>query len=107
MFDFEEALNQARNFQQKMKEDLQKMAVEGSSGGGDVKVIVNGSKEITKIEFTERALQDPDMLADLVLAAVSGAYAQVDKELENQTPNLANLDLSNLDLSSLGDMFKK
>lgn len=34
MFDLEGMMNQAKDFQRKMKEDLQKMALNASSGGG-------------------------------------------------------------------------
>ncbi len=102
MFDFEATLGQAREFQKKWKEDLQKMAITSSSGGGAVKVVINGNKEITKIDFSSVAMDDHEILADLVLAAVSGAYAEVDKELQDRLPNLGNLDIS-----SISEMFKK
>ena len=103
MFDFEGIMNQAKEFQKKMKEDLMKMAVTSSCGGGAVTVVVNGQKEITKIEFKEMALKDPELLADFVLAAVNGAYAQVDQKLQERGP--ANL--GSLDLSAFEGLFKK
>ncbi len=102
MFDLEATMGQAREFQKKLKDDLQKIAITSSSGGGAVNVVVNGNKEITKIDFSPEAMDDHEILADLVLAAVSGAYAEVDKELQGRLPNL-----DSMDLSSITDMFKK
>jgi len=103
MFDFDAMMQQAKKFQSEMKDDLQKMAFTSTSGGGAVKVVVNGSKEITNIEFTEDALKDPDILADLVLAAVSGAYADVEREIASKVPSA----LGDIDLSAITDMLKK
>ena len=103
MLDFDGLMNQAKDFQRKMKEDLQKLAFKASSGGGAVEVTVNGSKEITNIEFREDALKDPDTLAELVLAAVNAAYNDVEKDIENRIPSA----LGDTDLSSIMDMFKK
>lgn len=103
MIDLESLMGQAKNFQAKMKEDLQRMAISASSGGGAVKVVVNGNKELTKIEFSADAPTDHELLADLVLAAMNGAYAEVEKEIENRVPNV----LGNMDLSAVMDMFKK
>ena len=103
MLDFEGMMNQAKDFQRKMKDDLQKMAIVASSGGGAVEVIVNGSKEITNIEFREDALRDPDTLAELVMAAVNAAYNDVEKEIESRVPSA----LDNMDLSAIMDMLQK
>ena len=103
MFDFEAVMNQAKEIQKKMENDLLKMAITSSCAGGAVTVVVNGQKEITKIEFKETALKDPELLADFVLAAVSGAYAQVDQKRGEQGP--ANL--GSLDFSAIEGLFKK
>lgn len=102
MFDMQSVIEQAKAFQSRQKEDLVKMAISSSSGGGAVSVVVNGHKEITKIEFRQEALRDADMLADMVLAALSGAYSEVDRQLEDKMPSF-----DNLDLSSLGDLLKQ
>ena len=99
MFD-PEMISKAREMMEKMKEDLQKMAITASAGGGAVTVVVNGGKELTKIEFSKDAPKDREQLADLVLAAVSGAYAEVDREHKDRMPNL-----DGFDFSKIKDMF--
>lgn len=49
--------------------------VEGSSGGGMVTVIANGRQEILSIKIAVEVVnpQDPEMLQDLVTAAVNDA----------------------------------
>jgi len=94
LFDLSTMMEQAKAFQDKMKADLEKLAVTSTSGGGAVKVVVNGKKEVTNIEIGEDALRDADMLSDMILAALSGAYQDVDRQTEGKMPNLGDLDLS-------------
>ncbi len=57
------------------EKELAELQVEGTSGGGAVKVIATGKREITAIEIKPEVV-DPDdveMLQDLVLAAVVDA----------------------------------
>ena len=103
MIDIEGLLNQAQQFQQQMKDDLNQMAVSGSSAGGAVRVVVNGNKEITNIEFEPGALKDPDLLADMVLAAVNGAYAEVEQKVGAKMPSA----LGNMDLSAFANLLKQ
>ena len=57
----------------KMQEELAAKTVEGSSGGGMVKVVVNGRQDILSVAI-DPAVVDPDdvsMLQDLVLTAMN------------------------------------
>ena len=66
---------------QKMLEDMQKaqeeianMEIEGQSGGGLVKVIMNGQHELRRVSIDDSLVgDDKDMLEDLVAAAVNDA----------------------------------
>ena len=54
---------QAQQMKKKMaqvQEDLKKIHVEGSSGGGIIKVIVNGKKEIISINIDDSVLKEED-----------------------------------------------
>ncbi len=57
------------------KEKLGDLAVEAESGGGLVKVHMNGKFEVTRLAIDPKALQENDrgMLEDLVTAAVNAA----------------------------------
>jgi len=59
----------------KAQQDLAAATVEGSSGGGAVKVIATGQQEIKEIKISPEAInpEDAPMLEDLVLTAVNEA----------------------------------
>ncbi len=103
--DFEAIMNMAKEFQDKIPDQLAKMAVTGSAGGEAVKIVINGKKEITNVQISPNAPKDPELLADLILAAANGAYAQVEREVAQMLPG--GLGSGGMDLSSLMDMFRK
>ncbi len=71
-----------------MKEELSGQTVEGASGGGAVKVTVNGNQELVAIKISPEAV-DPDdieMLEDLVRAALNQAITR-SKDLQQERIN--------------------
>ena len=76
--DFNQLMKQAQQMQeqmQKAQEELAKETVEASAGGGMVTVKATGALEITEIKIAPEAIDsdDPDLLADMVVAAVNEA----------------------------------
>ena len=75
-------MKQAQKLQSKMlnaQEELENEVAEGSSGGGVVKVTMNGKQEVTAVKIDPQVV-DPDdieMLEDLVLAAVNQARESI------------------------------
>ena len=70
----------------KAQEDLNKKEVEGTAGGGMVKVVLNGAQELQSITLNPEVV-DPDdieMLEDLIVAAFKNAQEKV-KELSEGT----------------------
>ena len=66
-------IQQAKKLQQdmlKMQEDLENSTVEATSGGGAVKVVVNGKLRIESISISEEVVDsnEIEMLSDLILA---------------------------------------
>ena len=59
----------------KAQEELANEIVEGSAGGGMVTVKATGALEITEVRIAPEAIDpdDPELLADMVLAAVNEA----------------------------------
>ncbi|MGF1573047.1 MAG: YbaB/EbfC family nucleoid-associated protein [Sumerlaeia bacterium] len=55
--------------------ELEVLTVEGTSGGGVVKVVATGNREIKSVSIGADAIDpdDPEMLQDLILAAVNQA----------------------------------
>jgi DNA-binding YbaB/EbfC family protein len=102
-FDFNSLLEQAQNMQQQLAEaqaSAAKLEVEGVSGGGVVKVRVNGAFEFSAVEIDPKVV-DPDdveMLADLVLAALHDAVAQLN-QVQNQ--EMEGFDPGSIDLGAL------
>ncbi len=74
--DIQYLMRQARKLEKAMadaKEKLAEIAVEAESGGGLVKVAMNGKCEVTKLAIDPKAVDPADlaMLEDLVSAAVN------------------------------------
>ncbi|SEM85889.1 hypothetical protein SAMN05444955_102343 [Lihuaxuella thermophila] len=65
----------------KAQQELEKKVVEGTAGGGVVKVRMNGHKQLIAVEIAPDVV-DPDdveMLQDLITAAFNEAMKQVDE----------------------------
>jgi len=74
-------MRQAQELQAKLakaQEELSKTILEASSGGGAVKVTINGQQEIQSIKISPEVIDpnDVELLEDLVLTAVSEALAK-------------------------------
>ncbi len=77
-FDMNKLLQQAQQMQTQMaqaQEELAKEVVEASAGGGLVTVKATGAGEIREIRIDPKAIDpdDPELLEDMVLAAVNEA----------------------------------
>jgi nucleoid-associated protein EbfC len=77
-FDMEKLMQQAAEMQervQRMKEEAAQETAQSSVGGGLVKVTANGAGEVVAIEVSPEAIDpdDPEALADLLLAGVNEA----------------------------------
>jgi DNA-binding YbaB/EbfC family protein len=71
-------MQQLQQLQQQLMDTQAKLAeelVEGSAGGGAIKITVTGDQHCKSVEIDPALLEDVDveMLQDLVLAAVNGA----------------------------------
>ncbi|UQZ91176.1 YbaB/EbfC family nucleoid-associated protein [Deltaproteobacteria bacterium Smac51] len=71
-------VKQAQEMQKRvgeMQAELASRTVTATSGGGMVTVVANGSQEIISIKMEKQIINpdDPEMLSDLVLAAVNEA----------------------------------
>ena len=76
--DFNKMMQQVQEMQAQMQqaqEELKNETVEATAGGGMVKVVATGGGEIKEITIDPKAIDpdDPEMLADMVVAAVNEA----------------------------------
>ena len=72
------------------QEELNAREFSASSGGGMVKVTVNGAREVLSVEIDPQCV-DPDdveMLQDLVLSAVNGALKEAASTVEQEMGKL-------------------
>jgi DNA-binding YbaB/EbfC family protein len=97
MADLMKILQQAQEMQgrfQKIQEDLQRVTVSGSAGGGMVTVEANGQGTVQRVKIDPSVVNpaDVEMLEDLVLVAVAEAQkkaqAQAQQELGKLTGGL-------------------
>ena len=77
MTDFNKILEKAKELEAKVKESQEKIKnikVEGSSGGGDVKLVLNGDGEIQSLFISDRLFkEDKSLIEDLIIAAHNNA----------------------------------
>ena len=81
-------MKQAQQFQSKMaklQEELADQTVEASAGGGMVAVVVNGKQEVLSIQIDPEVIDrdDPEMLQDLIMAAVNDGLSRA-KDMMNE-----------------------
>ena len=87
--DMNKLLQQAQQMQEQMtkaQEELANETVEASAGGGMVTVKATGALQITEIKIAKEAIDpdDPEILADMVLAAVNEALRSAQGLMESR-----------------------
>ena len=93
MTDFNNMLKQAQELQKKMA-DAQKKVVEleaeGTSGGGLVKVKINGKNITTSINIDDSLISkdEKEILEDLIVAALNDARENVQKKIAEEMSSL-------------------
>ncbi len=73
-------LKQAQQLQARLQQaqaELEKTTVEGSAGGGAVKVVMTGKQFVESVEITPEAAEDIEMPQDLIRAAVNDASKKI------------------------------
>lgn len=90
--DFSKMLKQAQEMQQKMmeaKDGLKNVIAEGVSGGGAVKVQMNGHFEVIKIDISDEILKEEKaVMEDLIVAATNNAKKEVEAKTQEEMSKL-------------------
>ncbi len=68
---------------QKIQAELENATVEGSAGGGVVKIVMMGNQSVRSVEIAPEVLEDVEMLQELVMAAINDAMSRV-QEMTSQ-----------------------
>ena len=61
---------------QKIQEELETLIVEGTAGGGVVKISMSGKQVVDSVTIDPEAAEDIDLLQDLVAAAINDAFTK-------------------------------
>ncbi len=80
-------MQQAQSMQKEMEREQAEIAekiFETTSGGGVVKVVMNGDKKIQSLEIKPEAVdpEDVEMLQDLISAAINECMETIDSETQ-------------------------
>ncbi len=76
-------MQQARQMQERLQEQMAGLRVEATAGGGMVTVVVNGAKQLQSLKIDPEVVskEDVEMLQDLIVAAVNDAHRKVDEQI--------------------------
>ena len=109
MFDMMKMMGKMKEVQARMKESQDKLgtlSASGESGGGLVKAMVTGKKQLISIDVDPSLLkaEDKTILQDLIVAAVNKATDEAEvlakeemrKSTEGLLPNIPGIDFSSL-----------
>ena len=93
MKDIQGMLRQAQALQAKvtaLQDELKTRELIGTSGGGKVKITMNGGQEVTAVSIDAGVVQpgEHELLEDLVLAALRDARAKVTRMIEEEMGRL-------------------
>ena len=76
---------------ERAKKELSETEVIGQSGGGMVKVIMNGNHEVNRVEINEDVMKDDkEIFEDLVAAAINDANRRVEKITQERMSNVTS-----------------
>jgi DNA-binding YbaB/EbfC family protein len=86
-------MKQAKALQQQMakaQEEIAELRVEGTAGGGVITAVMDGQKNLLDLRISPDAIdpEDPEMLQDLILSAVSEAARKVDEQVQERMGGL-------------------
>ncbi len=86
-------MKKAQKMQQdlaKAQEELANKIVEGSAGGGMVKVKMNGKNQIVSLKIDKEVVdhEDVEMLEDLIIAAINEAQEKITQTSQDELSKL-------------------
>jgi DNA-binding YbaB/EbfC family protein len=83
-------MQQAKQMQERLQQQMADLRVEATAGGGMVTVVLTGTKQLASITIDPEVVSkdDVEMLQDLIVAAVNDAARKVDEQLGQQMSGL-------------------
>jgi nucleoid-associated protein EbfC len=80
-------LKNAQKIQEQMgafQEKLEDIKITGTAGGGMAEIDMNGKMEVLAIRIAQDAMEDRDMLQDLICAAFNNAMEKIREEINRE-----------------------
>ena len=104
---FGNMMKQAQKLQKQMmemQEGIAQKTVEGSAGGGMVKVIANGNQDIIEVKIDPEVVdpEDVELLEDLIVAAVTNAREKAKSLMEEEMGKVLPGGIGSLGIPGLG-----
>ena len=93
MNNFNNMIKQAQDLQKKMAEAQEKvetLEAEGISGGGIVKITINGKNNVTSVNIDETVIDknEKEILEDLIVAAFNDARDKIQRKIADEMSSL-------------------
>jgi DNA-binding YbaB/EbfC family protein len=84
-------MKQLQQAQEKLQREIAALEIEATSGGGMVRVVMDGSKNVKSLVIDKEVVNkdDVEMLQDLVTAAVNEASRKVEEAVQEKVGGLA------------------
>ena len=94
MTNISQIMKQAKAMQEKMAEVQKKVEeteVEGSSGGGAVKIVINGKHIVKKVSIDPKLVdkEEIEVLEDLIVAALNDGTKKISENMSNQLGSIS------------------
>ena len=88
-------MKEAQKLQAKLLEQLRAIRVEGSAGGGMVRVSMDGEQNVHAVKIEPQVLEDKDaaMLEDLIVAAFNDARRKILEKTQESIKSITGLPL--------------
>lgn len=74
----------------RLQDELSRREVEATSGGGAVRAVANGKKQLLSLKLSPEVVdsEDTEMLEDLIIAAVNEVMNRVDEMAAEEMKNI-------------------
>ena len=80
----QQLMQQAQQMQESMQQEIDRIQVESSVGGGTVKIRMDGKKNLLDIQISPEVAGEVEMLRELILSAAREASTRVDEAIKNR-----------------------
>lgn len=94
-------LRQAQEMQNKLakaQEELASLTVEGSAGGGAVKVVMTGQQNVQSVKVSPEAVnpQEIELLEDMIMAAINDAVKKSQEMAQKKLTSITGMKIPGL-----------